>query len=96
MATCHLIADTNLTLLGNVNLGLLNDTRRKVVTNGQRKLLTLQNGIELVELLQVVDNELTDELVGVLVFRPTAEFNSRVIKCCQHRTGKRSALGNEL
>src|SRR5258706_681794 len=43
MTSCHLIANSKLTLLSNLNLSKLHDARRQFVTNGESKFFPLMN-----------------------------------------------------
>ena len=80
MTTGHLITYANLTLLGNIYLGHLDNARGKLVADSDGELLALHLCIKNLELLQVVDNQLANELVGVLVVGPTAELYSCVVE----------------
>ena len=96
VTTGHLVTNANLTFLGNVNLGHLDDTARQFIADGNGELLALQLGIHDVVLLEVVDDELTDEHVGVLVIGPIAKFNGSPIDGFEEGLAELSTLGDNL
>ena len=55
------VTHANLTLLGHINLGHLQNARGQLVTNGDSKLAALHLSIEQFVFLHVVDNQLGNE-----------------------------------
>ena len=80
MTTSHLIPYLDLTLLGDVDLGHLDDTRGELVSHRLIKLTTTELGVVLLRLLQIVSDDLGDELIGVFVARPTRVGNLVVVE----------------
>ena len=70
MTTCKFITYLNLTLLGNVNLSHLKNTRRKFITNSNCKLATLQFCIKLLILADIVHNQSLNQTIGMIVISP--------------------------
>ena len=89
MTTGHLIADANLTFLGNVNLGHLENARRKFVANRDIVFLSSELGIEFLILAQVVYDGGTNHVVLVRIVCPLAQVKGIVFKFCK-------TLGSEL
>ena len=83
MATGELVADTNLTLLGNIDLCHLQDAGGQLVADGDGKLLALVLCVEQLELLQVIDNELGNELVLMFIVSPVAYLYVAKLKVLQ-------------
>ena len=96
VTTSHLITDTNLTLLGYVNLGHLDDAAGQFVANSNGKLLTLELSIHDVVLLEVIDDELTNEHIGVLIVGPVAKFNGSPVNGFEEGLAELSTLGDNL
>ena len=83
MTTGELITHTNLTLFGHIYLSHLQDARRKFVTNGDSKLLTLHLSIKQLVLLHIVDDELTNEFILMLIICPLAGLDITVLQVLQ-------------
>ena len=90
VATCHLVSNTNLTFLSDVNLCHLDDARWEFIANSEGKLLALEFCIKKLVFLEIVDDELTNQRVGVLVVCPTTELNRSIVenfKCWSNELG---------
>ena len=96
VTTSQLITDTDLTLLGHIHLSHLQDARGQLVTDGDSKLLTLILGIEQLELLHVVDNQLSNQLILVLVVGPIVSLDITILKVLQRSHRKLCTLGNDF
>ena len=96
MTTGHLVADTNLALLGNINLSHLDDARRQFVADGEGELLALLFGIQNLVFLQVIDDKFTDEGVRVLVLCPSTQLDSSVVEVLERALGKLGTGGDNL
>ena len=79
MASCHLVADTDLALLGDIDFCHLDDARGEFVANGERKLLAVKFGCKNLVLLEVVDDELADEFIRVFIICPSCELYSCIV-----------------
>ena len=96
VASGHLVAHANLSFLGNVDLGHLDDAAGQLVADGNGKLAALHLGIHELVLLQVIDDKLADELVGVLICGPSAQLHGRIVERVEDRFGNLGTLGNEV
>ncbi len=96
MTTGHLVTNTNLTLLGDVNLGHLDDACGQLVTDGDGKLLTRHLGIQQFVLLQVIDDQLGNELVGVFLLRPAGKLNGCKVERLEGCGSETLAMRNDL
>ena len=85
VATCHLITDTNLTLLSDVDFCHLDNAAGKFVTNGDGVLFAHAFGIELVELAEIVDDQCTDHSVNASITCPVFQ-----LKCGEVEGGKKA------
>ena len=92
----QLISDTDLTLLGNIYLSHLKDSRRKFVTNGDSKLLALHLSVEQLILLHEVDNQLGDELILVSIGSPIADMHITILKILEVGHCECATLGDYL
>ena len=86
MTTGHLITNTDLTLLGNINLSHLDDTCRQLVADSNSKFLTFQLCIEFLIFLDKVRYQCTDQFIGMLVFCPIAQLNSSKVYITEIRS----------
>ncbi len=84
VAAGHLVADTDLALLGDVDLGYLDDAGGQLVTDGDVKLLAAQLCVDFLRLAEVVDDGLTDEVVLVCVGCPLRQVDGVVVDAFQH------------
>ena len=78
---CHLITDLDLTLLSDVDLSHLDDTRRQLIAHRLVELLTAEVSLVFLRLLEVVRDHLGDELVGMFVARPAREDDFIIVEC---------------
>ena len=91
-----LITNTDLTLLGYINLSHLQDSVWQLVTDGDSELLTLHLSIKQLVLLHEVDNQLSNELVLVLIVCPVADLYVTILKVAQSCSSKLATLGDDL
>ena len=96
MTTGHLVTDTNLTFLGNVYLGHLNDTCGQLVTDSDGELLAFQLGIEFLVLLDEVHHQCTNQSVGMFILRPVAQLNSGEVQIAEVGSRESGAFGNNV
>ena len=96
VTTCHLITDLDLTLLSDVDLSHLDDTRGQFITHGLVELLTTEIRLVFLRLLEVVGDHLRDELIRVLVARPPREDDLVVVQSLELGAGELSTLANLL
>ena len=96
MTSGHLVTDTDLTLLGNVDLSHLDDARRQLVTDSDSEFLTLQLCIELFIFLDEVHHQCTYQSVGVLVFCPVAQLNGSKVHVAEIGSGELGALADHF
>ena len=75
MTSGHLVANTDLTLLGDVNFSHLDDAGGQFVADCDGEVLALQLSVEDVVFLQIVDNHLLDEFILVAVVGPFAQLD---------------------
>ena len=72
VTTGKLIADTDLTLLGNIDLSHLEHSAGQVIADADGKASALQLGIKLLVLADIVHDELLDHAVDVIIAGPAA------------------------
>ena len=80
MATCHLITHTDLTLLSNIYFCHLDNTSRKLITNGNRKLLTLQFRIQFFIFLDEIHHQVANHTVSMLITGPVTQLDRSKVK----------------
>ena len=83
MTSCHLVADANLTLLGDVDLGHLHDARRKLVADRDVEFLAAEFAVYLFRLAHIVGDQLTHHLVDALVVGPVGDIDRLVVDACE-------------
>ena len=96
MTTGHLVAHADLTLLGDIDLGHLHDTRGEFVTDRNIEFLTAQLGIILFVFLQVVDDGGTNQLILGGIGRPLAHLYGGIVDLVEDSLGKLGSLGNDV
>ena len=96
MSTCHLIPDLDLTLLSDVDLSHLDDTRGKFIPHRFFELLMTKIGLVFLRLLQVVGDDFGDELIGMFVARPAREDDLVIVQCFELRTRELCSLADLL
>ena len=96
MTTGQLITDTDLTFLGNIDLGHLQDAIGQLVTNRDSELTALQLCIQQLVLLHEVDDQLGNQLVLVLIVRPVVGLDVAILKVAQSRSSELATLGDDL
>ena len=96
VTTCHLITDLDLTLLSDVDLSHLDDTRRQLIAHRLIELLTAEVSLVFLRLLEVVRDHLGDELVGMFVARPAREDDFIIVECFELRAGELRPLADLL
>ena len=96
MAAGHLVADADLTFLRHVDLGHLDDAGGQFVADGNGELLAFQHGVHDVVFLQIVDDQLPDEFVGMFVVRPIAQLHGGVVQAVQNALAELGSLGDDL
>ena len=96
MTSSQLISHTNLTLLGNINLCHLQDTRGKFIANGDGKLLALHLGIKQFVLLHIIDNQLADEIIGMIVVGPVADLDVSILQVLEIGDSEFGSTGDNL
>ena len=92
----HLVTDTDLTLLGNVNFSHLNDTGRQFVANGNGKFLTFQFSIQFFILLDEVHYQSTDQRVGMFILRPAAQLDGSEVQIAKIGSMETGTLRNNI
>ena len=73
MTTGHLITHADLTTLGDIDFGLLDNTCRQFVADSQVEALALELGFHLLVLSQVVEDAAANQVVLVLVGSPVVQ-----------------------
>ncbi len=96
MAACHLVADTDFTFFGYIDLGNLHDAGRQLVTYRNVEFLAAQLGINLLRFTQIVHDKLTHKFVCMLVASPHAEVHGVEINILERPGGKLATLGNNI
>ncbi len=96
VATCHLVTHTDLTLLGDVDLGHLHDARGELVTDGEVEFLAAQLAVNLLRLAHVVGDKLTHHAVHALVGSPVRDVNCLVVDVAEVHVVESAALRNDV
>ena len=96
MTTSELITHTDLTFLGHIYLGHLQDTRRQFITDGDSELTALQLCIKQLVLLDVVHDQFLNEIILVLIISPAVTLDSVVLEILQRSNSELTALGDDL
>ena len=96
MTTSQLVTDTDLTLLGDIDLGHLNDAVGQLVTDVEHQDLALGLSIQQLVLLHIVDNQLGYQLVLMIVGCPCADMHVAILQVAQVGGGEIAALGDYL
>ena len=94
--SAHLVADADLALLGDVDLGDLHDAGRQLVADGDVELLASELGVDFLALLEIVDDGAADEVVGMGVVCPVAEAKGIVVDSAENGVGEFGALGHDF
>ena len=96
MTSGQLVSYADLTLLGNIYLCHLQDSRGKFVTNGDSKLLALHLSVEQLILLHEVDNQLGDKLILVSIGSPIADMHTTILKVLEVGNSECATLSDYL
>ncbi len=96
MAAGHLVADADLTLLGDVDLGYLHDARGQLVADGDVELLAAELGVDFLALAEIVDDRAADEVVLVLVAGPVGEAEAVIVDGAEDSGAELGALGHDF
>ena len=96
MTSGQLIADTDLTFLSHINLSHLQDAIGQLITNRNSELATLQLCIEQFIFLHEVDDQLSNQLILMLVSGPVAGLYITILKVSQSSSSEFAALRDNL
>ena len=96
MATCHLITDTNLTLLSDVHLCHLDDATGEFIADGDGILFTHTLGIHLVEFAEIVDDKCTNHTIDASITSPVFQLKRSEVESCKEALRELSTLGNNF
>ena len=96
MATCHLITHTDLTLLSNIYFCHLDNTSRKLITNGNSKLLTLQFRIQFFIFLDEIHHQVANHTVSMLITGPVTQLDRSKVKWIKIRCTELRSLSNHF
>ena len=80
MSSGQLVAHANLTFLGNIHLGHLENARRQLVADGDGELATLKLGIQQFVLADVIHDELLYQVVRMGIVGPVVRLNAIVFQ----------------
>ena len=94
MTSCHLIAHLDLALLGDKHLGILDHAVGELVTDGGVKLLTVVAALDHLGLVEVIDDQVSDQLIVMLVRGPALGHHLLVDDLLEHGTGDLDSLGD--
>ena len=96
MTSGHLVTDSDLPLLGDIDLGDLHNAVRKLVTDLYLVHLSLALGLSHLVGQAVVVDEFLDEQVGVLIGGPVAGVDVLEVNGLQFLNADLLALGDDL
>ena len=96
MTSGHLVADTDLTLLGDIDLGHLHDARGELVADGDVKLLAAQLAVNLFRLAQIIGDQTRDHAVDACIGCPAREVDGLVVDCAECHIVKLHALRHDV
>ncbi len=95
MATCHLVTHADLTTLGNIHLGHLDDTIGQFISDSEVEFLTLELCIQLLEFLKIVHHTLANQSILMLVSSPAFKHHGLVINTVEALFGEMLPLLDE-
>ena len=96
MATGELITHLDLTLLGNVNLSHLQDTRRQLITNGNGELAAVLLSGQLLVLADEVHDQMLNHVIDALIIRPAITLNTIILEVLQSGYREAATLVDDL
>ena len=96
VASCQFVSYTDLTLLGNIYLCHLQNSRGKLVTYGDSKLLALHLSIKQLELLHEVDDQLRDKQILMGIGCPVADMYVTILKILEVGNSECTTLSDNL
>ena len=96
MTTGKLVTNLYLTLLGNIDLSHLQNTRRKFIADWNSELLALHFSIKQLILADIVHDEFLNECIRVVIICPVITLDSIEFKVLQCRNSELATLGNNL
>ena len=96
MTACHLVTHRDLTLLGNIDLSHLHDTRGKVIAYRDIVLLAAQFCLDLFLLAEIVHDTVADHIILVGIRGPLAQIDRIVIDIAEDTGREFRTLGNDV
>ena len=96
VTSCHLITDLQFTFLSHVNLSHLDNSGRKLVTDGSVILLTFNLSFDLLVLDDIIMQQVTDHIVSLLIGRPLVRVDLQEVHVLQHLVRELHSLRNNI
>ena len=96
MTSCHLITDLQFTFLSHVNLRHLDNSGRKLITDGSIIFLTFNLSFDLLVLDDIIMQQVTDHIVLLLISRPLIRVDLQEVHILQHLVRELHSLRNDI